>query len=42
MKDLDLISLFLPEGILDFFEITDVKKYPEMFEIYLSEKNTNH
>jgi hypothetical protein len=34
-----LISLLLPEGILDFFELTKVEKDPKGLNIYLEEKN---
>ena len=39
MDSRDLISMFLPDGILDYFEITNVLKSEEGFKIYLSEKN---
>ena len=34
-----LISLLLPEGILDYFELTQVDKEAKMLNIYLEEKN---
>jgi hypothetical protein len=34
-----LISLLLPEGILDYFELTQVDKAEKMLNIYLEEKN---
>ena len=34
-----LISLFLPEGILDYFELTQVEKEAKKLNIYLEEKN---
>ena len=34
-----LISLLLPEGILDYFELTQVEKEGKMLNIYLEEKN---
>jgi hypothetical protein len=34
-----LISLLLPEGILDYFELTKVEKGPQGLNIYLEEKN---
>ncbi|MFD2288007.1 hypothetical protein ACFSOV_18005 [Pedobacter petrophilus] len=34
-----LISLLLPEGILDYFELTKVDKEGKMLNIYLQEKN---
>jgi hypothetical protein len=40
MDSTSLISMFLPDGILDYFEITNVLKSEEGFNIYLSEKNS--
>ena len=34
-----LISALLPEGILDYFELTQVEKEAKMLNIYLEEKN---
>ena len=34
-----LISLLLPEGILEYFELTHVEKAAEGLSIYLEEKN---
>lgn len=34
-----LISLLLPEGILEYFELTQVEKAPEGLLIHLEEKN---
>ena len=34
-----LISLLLPEGILEYFELTQVEKVPEGLNICLEEKN---
>lgn len=34
-----LISLLLPEGVLDYFELTRVVKSEKMLNIYLEEKN---
>ncbi|WP_316822516.1 transposase [Pedobacter gandavensis] len=34
-----LISLLLPEGILDYFELARVEKDAKMLNIYLEEKN---
>lgn len=34
-----LASILLPAGILEFFELTQVSKTEDSFEIYLSEKN---
>lgn len=36
-----LMSLVLPEGILDYFELTNFAKTEEGFKIYLSEKNVS-
>ena len=41
MDSTSLISMFLPDGILDYFEITNVLKSEEGFNIYLSEKNSD-
>lgn len=35
-----LMSMVLPEGILDYFELIDFAKSEEGFKIYLAEKNT--
>ena len=35
-----LVSLLLPQGILEFFELTDVIQMPKGLNIYLEEKNT--
>ncbi|HSH68058.1 MAG TPA: transposase, partial [Bacteroidia bacterium] len=40
MDSTSLISMFLPDGILDYYEITNVLKSEEGFRIYLSEKNS--
>ena len=34
-----VLELFLPEGILEYFEFTSVEKSSESFTIYLAEKN---
>ncbi|MBB2150342.1 ISAon1 family transposase N-terminal region protein, partial [Pedobacter gandavensis] len=34
-----LISLLLPEGILDYFELTKVEKEAKILNFYLEEKN---
>ena len=39
MKDQELQRLILPEGLLEYFEIQDVKETTETYRIYLSEKN---
>ncbi|NPD48318.1 hypothetical protein HNS38_20040 [Lentimicrobium sp. L6] len=33
------MSLFFPEGMLDYFDITDFTKTSERIDFYLSEKN---
>ncbi|MEA5258944.1 transposase [Arcicella aquatica] len=35
-----LLSFFLPEGILEYFELTKVEKVQKELQIYLEEKNT--
>lgn len=39
MIEQELLGLLLPEGMLDYFEITDVEKRPDSYHIYLSERN---
>ena len=39
MDSSSLISLVLPEGILNYFEITNCIKADDGFKIYLAEKN---
>lgn len=34
-----LVSFLLPEGLLDYFDITEVRTDKECLEIYLDEKN---
>lgn len=34
-----VIELFLPEGILEYFDLTSVEKSSEQFTIHLAEKN---
>ena len=34
------VSIFLPEGCLDYFNVTDVKEKDDLFEIHLDEKST--
>ena len=34
-----IVSLLLPQGLSDYFDITDVTSSPEGFSIYLEEKN---
>jgi hypothetical protein len=35
----DLAHFVLPQGILDFFELTDLKQAPKELHIFLEEKN---
>ena len=37
--DKDLVGLFLPEGILDYFDLVSVSKLPDFYQISLEEKN---
>ncbi len=37
--NLSLLSLFLPEGILDYFDILDFKKDGDSLTLFLQEKN---
>ena len=37
--DQSLIELFLPEGILEYFQVSSVKKNEDSFQISLEEKN---
>lgn len=37
-ESLSLLSLFFPEGMLEYFEITEYKKSPENIDFYLNEK----
>jgi transposase len=39
MIEQDLLGLLLPEGMLDYFELTDVEKRPDSYLIHLSERN---
>ena len=39
MKNTDLISLLLPEEIVEYFDIIRIEKPPEHFIIELDEKN---
>jgi hypothetical protein len=34
-----LVSLLLPQGILEFFELTNISRLPAGLNIYLEEKN---
>lgn len=40
MEEKEYLSLLLPEGMLDYFQVTEMKKQQGQFEIYLEEKNT--
>lgn len=35
----ELVSYILPKGVLDYFDLVDVKKEKESLHIYLEEKN---
>jgi hypothetical protein len=35
----DIAQFILPQGILDYFIIKDIKQYPKELQIYLEEKN---
>jgi hypothetical protein len=37
--DSALLELFLPDGVLDYFEVISVDKRDDSFQIYLHEKN---
>lgn len=39
MKEHELMSLLLPEGMLEYFEITQIEKQSESYTIHLSERN---
>ncbi|MEI7594259.1 MAG: transposase [Bacteroidota bacterium] len=39
MADKPLIELILPQGLLEYFEVTDCVKSEECYRFYLSEKN---
>ena len=39
MADKPLIELILPQGLLDYFEVTDCEKLEDCYRFYLSEKN---
>ena len=39
MKENEFLSLLLPEGMMEYFEITDVDKHPDSCTIHLSERN---
>lgn len=39
MSEIDLISLILPDGILEYFRVTEIKKEHETYFISLEEKN---
>jgi hypothetical protein len=40
MPDMSFIEMILPDGIMDYFEVTQFTKGESCFRIYLSEKNT--
>lgn len=39
LEEKDYLSLLLPEGMLAYFQVTEMKKQAGQFEIYLEEKN---
>lgn len=39
LDEKDYLSLLLPEGMLAYFQVTEMKKQAGQFEIYLEEKN---
>ena len=39
MSNVSSIEMILPEGLLNYFEVTQIIKEAENFNIYLSEKN---
>ena len=39
MQDILLLKLFLPEGILNYFDITNIIKEENCYRIYLEENN---
>ena len=39
LEEKDYLSLLLPVGMLDYFQVTDMRKQAGQFEIYLEEKN---
>lgn len=39
MEQKEILSLLLPEGLLDYFEVIHADKRPDFYAIYLEEKN---
>ena len=39
MKEKEFLSLLLPDGMMEYFEITEVEKHPDSYTIHLSERN---
>lgn len=39
MEEKDYLSLLLPEGLLEYFEVKNIKKEPQHYIIYLEEKH---
>ena len=39
MNESELLSLLLPEGMMEYFEITEVEKHPDSYTMHLSERN---
>ena len=40
MEEKDYLSLLLPEGLLEYFDVKHLTKEPKHYIIYLEEKNT--
>lgn len=40
MDNISFLEMILPEGILEYFEVSQIKKGAESYRIYLTEKNT--
>jgi len=38
-KEESLLKAILPEGILEYFEITDIQQHPDSHDIFLEERN---
>lgn len=42
MEAIDLLSMILPEGILDYFKVTKALKSEAFFEVWLEEKSSHN
>ena len=40
LEEKDYLSLLLPEGLLEYFEVKKIKKEPQHYILYLEEKNS--